>query len=200
MAPVLLLPYSEPWRDVVTTTAAAFGKEDEGDAIVEAIEGRIGEVAGEVGGDEPTMSILGDTMGMLFAMSPKAPLSELVGEIGYSRPAAQAEGKVDPAYDSAVMISEEVLGDHDGDVIVLLDGYYYASKTFLDSPVFEGLPGVKAGNDAVVDGDMWAGSYPFAISWILDDIEAIATGEAEHGIGTIDDLDARWAGYERLVG
>lgn len=199
IAPVLLLPYSEPWRDVVTTSAEAFGMEDRGAAIIAALEGRIDEVAALVGDGGPIMSILGDTMGMLFAMAPTAPLSQLVAEAGYTRPTAQAEGKVDPTYDAAVMISEEVLGDHDGDVIVLLEGTYYRSATFRESPTFTNLPGVRAGKDVVVDGDMWAGSYPFAISWILDDLEAIATGTTDD-IGTTDDLDARWADYTELVG
>jgi hypothetical protein len=41
---------------------------------------------------------------------------------------------------------------------------------------------------------MWFGSHPFAISWILDDLAAIAAGDPA---GARADAPARWAAFQR---
>lgn len=57
-------------------------------------------------------------------------------------------------------------------------------------PTFQALPAVRDGRSFVVDSDMWLGTVPFAVHWVLDDLEALLGGEGAGGIG------ARWAESE----
>jgi iron complex transport system substrate-binding protein len=199
IAPSVSLPYTTPWRDVIGATAEVFGREDEAERVVAAVEGRLDEVRADVATDRKSLSILGDTFGMVFAASMKSPLSMVVEEVGFTRPDAQENGTPEPTFDSAVVISTETLAEHDADLVALLSGAYYEADTFLDAPTFQALSAVEAGNAFVVDGDMWFGSYPFAIYWLLEDLAALHAGDGQDGIGTVDDTDARWGAFQRLV-
>lgn len=209
VAPTVILPYSRPWREVVTETGRIFDREEEGAELITALDGRIDDLkVGDDGQPAPSMSLLGVTYSMIFAPSNKAPLSTLLDELGYARPDAQTNGKPDPTFDAAVMLSEEVLGDHDADQVVVFEGVFYDPQPILDSPTFKSLPAVQAGRVTMTDGDMWFGTYPFAIAWILDDIEAMqansaaqAAGETvdnQTGIGTVADTMARYTAFEEL--
>ncbi len=199
VAPTIALPYSRPWREAITETARIFDRPEVGDALVAVLDAQVEEasVAGEA--DPPSLSLLGSTYGELFATSNIAPLSGLLEELGYTRPRAQAEGVPDPTFDAAVPISEEVVSDHDADVVVVFSGTYYDADAVTSSPTFQDLPAVVDGRFVVVDGDMWFGIFPFAVFWVLQDLEAIQSGAVPDGIGTIDDADARWADFQELL-
>lgn len=204
IAPTLELPYSVPWREAIEATAEAVGRPDEAAHLISVLEARIAELAAEVAAAPTSISILGDTQGMVFAASTTSPLAHVIDEAGFTRPTAQAEGAADPVFDSAIMISTEVLSEHDADVIAVLSGAFYEPRTFLDAPTFQALPAVRDGRSVVVDGDLWFGSFPFALFWLLEDLTAIHDGLDrdsldQDDIGDADDVDARWAAFEALV-
>lgn len=200
VAPTVILPYSRPWREVIEETARIFDRPAEADTLIAALERKIGEVSA-VGETGPTsISLLGNTFGMLFAASNIAPISALLAEVGFTRPPAQAEGAPDPTFDAAVMISAEVLGEHDADLVAVTSGAYYDAAAIEVLPTFQALPAVVDGRSVVVDGDMWFGTYPFAIFWILEDLAGVRAGEGQDAIGTVDDTAERLAAFEDLLG
>jgi len=200
IAPTVELPYSVPWRDAITAAGDVVGEPDEAARLIGVLEGVIAERAEASAADQLSISILGDTMGMMFSAAMTSPLASVVDEAGFTRPEAELTGVPDPTFDSAVMMTQETMAEHDADVIALLSGVYYEERTFLDSPTFQALPAAQDGRVLVVDGDLWFGTYPFAIYWLLTDLAAIQAGDGQDGIGTIDDVDARWADFETLIG
>ncbi|MEM7324013.1 MAG: ABC transporter substrate-binding protein [Actinomycetota bacterium] len=200
IAPTVILPYIAPWRDVLADTGRIFGRDAEAANVTAALETKIAEVDATVEANPYSLSILGDTFGIVFAVSQEAVLSAVAGEVGVDRPAAQAEGESMPGIESVIAISTEVIGDHDADVVAVMSGVFYNESTILDTATYQGLSAVQAGNGVVVDGDMWFGTHPFAIYWILEDLESLALGQGADGIGTMDDITERWTGYLELVG
>lgn len=201
IAPTITLLYSAPWRTVIETTGATFGREAESSAIVAALEGRLAEVAEVVAkSDSESLSILGDTYGITFGVSHLAPLAEVVLDTGLVQPKAQSEAEAMAGFESVVPVSTELLEDHDADLVVVLSGDFYNERTLLDAATFQALPAVKDGRSFVVDGDMWFGSHPFAIFWTLEDIEGLVSGDGQAGIGELEDTADRWAAYQSMLG
>lgn len=200
VAPTLELPYAVPWRDAIMATGEAVARVDEAERLIGLLEAEIDELAARVAAEPMSISILGDTLGAVFAVSMEAPLSHLLEEVGFTRPVAQAEGEPDTGFTSAIMISTEVLDEHDADRIVVMSGAFYAERTFLDAPTFQALPAVEDGRSVVADGDLWFGTFPFAIYWVLQDLAALHAGEDQDGIGTEADIAPRWAEFEALTG
>lgn len=196
IAPAISLPYNEPWRDIINTTAAVFGREAQAAPLIDMLERRIAGLHGALAGTPMSLSLLGDSLGLLFAVAMTSPPSDVIAEAGFTRPDAQLNGVPDAVYSSAVPISPEVLEQHDADAIVVMSGAYYDADAILDIPTFQALPAVRSGHSMVVDGDMWFGPYPFAIWWLLDDLQAIHDGTGQAGIGTTDDIARRWADFE----
>jgi iron complex transport system substrate-binding protein len=197
VAPTIALLYSAPWRDVVTATGTAFDRPEAAAQLVGRIEGRIAEVRGALGGRPHTLSILLGYAGEVFTPTDTTPLAGLVEEAGFTRIPSEV-GLPGTQDGNIAAISAETLGAHDADSAALLNGGYYDSATVRESATYAALPVVRDGRAVDVDGDMWFGSHPFAISWILDDLAAIATGTGAPG--TSADAAARWATFQDLVG
>lgn len=200
IAPTVVLPNDQPWRDAIRSTATTFDRSAEGDRLIGLLEGRIGDLAAEVQADPASISLLGNILEMLFAVSNQAPLSGLIDEVGLTRPAAQADGTPFEGYDSIIVLSSEVLAEHDADLVVVFAGNDYDAAAVTSLPTFQALPAVVDGRSFEVDGGMWFGTFPFAIAWILDDLTAMTGGEGRAGLGTVDDADARWADFRALIG
>lgn len=200
IAPTVLLPLQQPWRDTVDATAAVFDRQAEGDHLVDLLEERIDHLAAEVRTEGPSISLLGNILQMPFAVSDEAPLSALVAELGFTRPLAQAEGTPFEGYRSVIAISPEVVGEHDADIVVVFSGNDFDAGAVTSLPTFQALPAVVDGRSFEVDGNMWFGTFPFAVFWILDDVAALSGSDGQATLGTIDDTDARWADFQAMTG
>jgi|GEM_PF-471525 len=199
IAPTVELPSDVPWREAIAGATRAVDRDDEAERQVSVLDKKIEALSARVAEQPTSVSILADTYGMVFAASMNSPLSGLPEEIGISRPAAVTEGTPDETFTAAVMISTKNLTDHDADAVVVLSGAFYNEQTLLDAPTFDALPAVVDGRSVVADGDLWFGTFPFAVFWVLTDVEAILDGAGQDGIGTLDDVDDHWADYNQLV-
>lgn len=197
-APTVVLPYDQPWRDAIETTATTFDREAEGDHLIGVLEARIDGLAAEVQADPVSISLLGNILDMLFAVSHEAPLSALITEVGLTRPVAQAEGMPFEGYRSVITMSSEVLDEHDADLVVVFSGTDCNAGAVTSLPTFQSLPAVVDGRSFEVDGGMWFGTFPFAVHWVLDDLAALTGGEGQAALGTVDDTDARWTSFQGL--
>jgi iron complex transport system substrate-binding protein len=185
IAPTVALPYQVPWRDMLGAIGTAMDRTTEADAAIGRLERRIAEVKAGLGGPR-TLSILFGYGGAVYTPLETTPLSGLVEEAGFTRVAS--EQNLPAAQDGTIAsISLETLGTHDAQSAALLTDGYYDSATVRDAPSWAGLPVAARATD--VDGDMWFGSHPFAISWILDDLDAIGKGTPA---GTAADASTRW--------
>lgn len=190
VAPTVALPYQVPWRDMLGAIGTAMDRTAEADAVIARLESRIAEVRAGLNGPR-TLSILFGYSGAVYTPLETTPLSGLVEEAGFTRIAS--EENLPAAQDGTIAsISLETLGTHDAQSAALLTNGYYDSATVRDAPPWAALPVAAHATD--VDGDMWFGSHPFAISWILDDLEAIGAGTPA---GTAADAQARWQRFQQ---
>ncbi|MEM1332185.1 MAG: ABC transporter substrate-binding protein [Actinomycetota bacterium] len=198
IAPTIVVPFFGTWEEMMTDTGAIFDRQDEAAAVIEGLEQRFAEVSDVVAGDPFSLSILASGLGFLLALSPDASISLTADAVGISRPAAQT-GDIPPFMGQpAFSVSEELLIDHDADVVALLAGQFYDDAAVRAIPTFDNLSAAQEGNVVTVDGDLWFTGHPFAVFWQLADLEAIATGDAEAGVGSAADSLERWAQYVEL--
>lgn len=197
IAPTLVLPYEQPWRDGLALAGEAFGRTDDAERIADVLSARIDDVGAALGDPAPTISVLGSWPGeALFSLSAINPISQLLDEVGLARPAPEVGAVGTGASTSAAAFSPELLAEHDADLVAVLDGSYYDADAVTQLPTFATLGAAGDDHVAVVNGEMWTGSFPFAIWWVLDDLDAIAAGEAP---ATAADAATRWADFGAAV-
>ncbi|MEM9133193.1 MAG: ABC transporter substrate-binding protein [Actinomycetota bacterium] len=190
VGPTVLFPYREPWEVHLDTVAAAFGLEDVADQRADRLQADIDRIAAEIDvsfDSPPTVSIVFALGGSPFALPDTfTATADLLDELGIERPEAQRV-EVNESF-PFVPFSPETLTDHDADfVIVAGGGIYEDMSTF---PLFPSLTGTTT----VVEGEYWlAASHPFAISWILADIEAVVLNGGEPRAGA--DTLSHWTTY-----
>ncbi|MEM9513360.1 MAG: ABC transporter substrate-binding protein [Actinomycetota bacterium] len=193
IAPAVTLPFVAPWRDGFTALGSAAGQEERTDAAVAELEQRLASVAAQA--DGAVMSVLGT--GPVFGtytIGSDTPTAQIIAEAGYARPDTQAE----PANLGALFsLSPEVLGDHDGDIVVAYGGNpgFYDADALAALPTYAALPAAQDGRTVEVLGEVWINSDPFSMFWVIEDLAAIADGGQP---ATLDDVGERWVAFLEL--
>ncbi|MEM7288576.1 MAG: ABC transporter substrate-binding protein [Actinomycetota bacterium] len=189
IAPVVLFPFAGAWQDQLQLIAGAFGAEDIAAARIAGLEAEIARVRDEIAAaydTPPVVSVIGSLGGTTFAVASEfSAVADLLTELGLARPEAQMV-EVSPDF-AFIFFSEETIGDHDADVILTLTGGIYADLSEL--PTFGSLTGATH----PVDGESFLASHPFAIAWILQDLESVLLGDG--ATGSLDDTLTRWQAY-----
>lgn len=203
IAPTTVLAYAAPWREVLNTAATALGRESEAREIVSRLETKFAEVSGTVEAQPQTLSVLVGFSGGIYTVIPQSPMSSIIEEAGFRRPQAELDAKIGPNTGVATSsVSGEEVGQHAADAMVVTSGNIYDGALVHANPLFNGIPAVQAGRTADVSGELWFGSYPFAVYWILEDLEALAdrtlTGaELQGRIASDADAVTRWKAFSK---
>lgn len=197
IAPTVVIPFDQPWQEVVRFTGKAFGREGRADDLVGAVERRCERLGGQLENPPPSLSVLGYTGDNFYTPAPQVPMSRVIEECGFTRPPAQTSGEVTQ---TIIVLSPEVLAEHDADTVAVLGGSGYNADAVADIPTFRALPAVQDGRTAELNGDIWFGNHPFAIYWMIADLELIPEGgSAREELGTPDDAVDRWAAFDELL-
>ncbi|MEM7326228.1 MAG: ABC transporter substrate-binding protein [Actinomycetota bacterium] len=200
IAPTIVMPFFGTWREAMRDTGLLFNREAEAEAVIAGLEERFDEVGASVADNPYSLSILAAGLGFVLAMSPDAAISMTAADVGVTRPESQV-GDIPPFMGQpAFQVSEELIAEHDADVIAVLSGQFYDDAAVTGIATFDRLEAAQSGNVVVVDGDIWFTGHPFAVFWQLADLEAIALGAAADGVGTVDDSLDRWSDYRSLAG
>jgi iron complex transport system substrate-binding protein len=191
IAPTVVVPYTAEWREQLRIAASALGRVDQAETIVAELKSRIGDLAArlrDAGKAGTTVSVIGDFGGQLYAVPNTTLVAQLLAELGLDRPVAQ--DAVGPAEAGGYLyFGAENLIDHDADVVLVQGGGAgYDPSAITDSPLAQRFSGTVV----VVNGELWNGSHPLAVTWILEDLEAVLLGEG--AVGTEADAQARWEG------
>lgn len=190
IAPSVVIPYNATWQEILAFVGDLADSTEKAVAISDSLSDSISGFKASWGDETPSLGLLGNTPGFgVFSISEDAPLSVLLSDLGYSRPDAEL-GPAD--YNIAVMSSEELLHEHDADLLVVLSGAYYDAESLTSLELFQAVPAVTDGRSVVVDGDIWLGAFPFAVYWALQDLQAVQSGEGQAGVGTVVDTAERW--------
>lgn len=197
IAPTVVIPFIAPWRDIVTISGELANQQDRASALIAAIESEI-DGLGAVAATGSSISILANSPGFgPYSIGQDTSVSDALEQAGYTRPAAEMSP---PAFGVSVPTSEERLGDHAADRMLVMGGGgpFFPADLVLDSEVFNAIPAVGAGNAFVVLGDIWSGTGPFSVYWAIQDLRALEVGEGQAGVATVDSLAERWAAFGAL--
>jgi iron complex transport system substrate-binding protein len=188
IAPTVSLAFGSGWRESAQQTAGIFGTDS--DEVVAAVSDRVADVGAAVRGK--SLSILLDYGTGLNVPTPDSPMALLAQEVGLTRPADQTTTDGVGAGQFIAPVSPESLPQQDADLVALLDGGSYDAATVRALPTFGRLSGTVAD----VDGTAWFGSSPFAMWWVLGDLEAMSAGRP---VATAADTAALWDQYTTEV-
>ncbi len=167
------------------------------------LETKFAEVSGTVEAQPQTLSVLVGFSGGIYTVIPQSPMSSIIEEAGFGRPQAELDAKIGPNTGVATSsVSGEEVGQHAADAMVVTSGNIYDGALVHANPLFNEISAVKAGRTADVSGELWFGSYPFAVYWILEDLEALAdrtlTGaELQGRIASDADAVTRWKAFSK---
>ena len=195
VAPTLVLPYSAPWRDVLEQAGAQLDRGSEATAMIGKLESGLEDVKSAAAGQ--SLAILLGYSGNLFTVPPTTPISTLVTEAGFTRPASEINAANNQDTGTISPVSPELLPEHAAQTVAVLSGQQYDASIVRNTPLFDNLTPDPA-HALDVSGDLWFGSHPFAIYWIIQDLDGIAHGKGQNSIGTLDSADARWAAFSAL--
>ena len=173
LATTAILDYSADWRTALDETAKAVGREERAERIEALIDENSDtlakdlETAGEAG--KPISVIAGSTE-TFFSPPVGTNLGSLLAGVGLDRPAPQrAEVSATAPF---VNISAENLTANDGSALYLMKGRSYPIDKIITSPLYPKLRAVQAKRAFEVSGEMWFGSSPLSVLWVLDDLRA----------------------------
>jgi iron complex transport system substrate-binding protein len=171
------------WKDNLLVHAEALGYEDRARELLDAYESRA-DALGETlaaDGELPEVSMVRFLPGSTRLYQKASFIGTILDDIGLRRPEAQ------DVEDFALEVSEEQVDLMDGDVI--FHTHYgpvdeTTAPAILDSPLWQSLDAVGAGEVHAVDDDHWMlGIGVGAAELVLDDLEATLLGEAATATG-----------------
>lgn len=181
VAPVVVLPITGEWREVTSRIGDLLGNPENAARQVAAVEERLAEAAGAA--DGRTLSLLGNSFGTNnFTMPQNSPVSALIAEAGFARPAPQ-QRTVD-GY--SIVLSAEQIPEQDGDLVVVPAGTFYDADALLALPTAATLRGRVSRPVA----EAWFGTSAFAFFVVSADLRTLATGGGE--LSTPEAVPALW--------
>ncbi|MEM9651104.1 MAG: ABC transporter substrate-binding protein [Actinomycetota bacterium] len=200
IAPVVLAPVDRTWQEQLTTFAAELAVDARADAVIGAVDDYQAVTAAalaEAGADGTTVSVLTARVGNLVAVNSGGATGELLIEVGLDRPAPQlSEGAPGIPFD---FISEEVLPEHNADVLLLPSAAIFDITPLTSSAIYEQLPVVEAGGAHEVVADAWVlGGHGFATFWLLQDLRDLLVDDGVPA--TLDQTEDRWMTFLGLIG
>ncbi|MDF0531269.1 ABC transporter substrate-binding protein [Tsukamurella sp. 8F] len=194
LAPVVptlpLTSVQTAWRKRIETIGAELRRESEAEHVVDVLVRRLTAVQSSGG---KTIAVLMSYAGTLAGLSGDAPLNGLLADAGMTTPAA--ERRTGTGRQPYLPLSPEHLADHDADVVAVFAEGVYSADAVRNQPTFPLL----TGHAVNVDGDMWFGTFPFAVYWILADLAAIERNDWSH-VASAKDAPVRYRQFQEAIG
>ncbi|MEU8224252.1 iron-siderophore ABC transporter substrate-binding protein [Kribbella sp. NPDC048915] len=159
-----------PWKENFLLVADAVGAEDKAVELLNAYQKRADEVKAEVSGS-PTISLVRFRPGEIRLYGNLSFIGVILKDVGLPRP------KVQDVQDLAVEVSQENIGQADGDWL-FYSSYGKPDATdenkVVNGNLWKSLPPVKNGKSARVDDEVWfLGLGPIGAMKVLDDLQKL---------------------------
>ena len=173
IATTAILEYTADWQTALRGTAKTLGRAERAEEVITRIEADTDALKADLDQADQAgkaVSVIAGSTEDFFSPPVKTNLGALLAGLGPDRPSPQrAEVSASSPF---VDISAERLLDHDGDALYLLEGSTYPISSLLKSPLYPRLEAVRQKRVHQVSGEMWFGSNPVSVQWVLDDIRA----------------------------
>lgn len=189
IAPVVAYPdqpWSTPWRDIISITGEALGREDEAAEVLAGIDASLAEAAAAHPEFEGvTLATAWDTAGSFYVYADEDPRVEFMLDLGFvSAPAVDAlDTDESPFY---FTLSYERVSELESDVLVVYGSTPEEAQALLDAPYAQSLAAIEQGAVAQLVGTEFIASVspPTALSlpWGLDEVvDQLAAAVAARG-------------------
>lgn len=179
IAPTVAYPeteWSTPWRDVISITGEALGKEDEAAALLQGIDDQVAEqAAAHPEFEGKTISAVLDSAGTFYVYTPADPRVEFLNDLGFENaPSVEALDTGESTF--FFTLSYEQLDQLESDVLVSYSDSTETDEAFKASSQGQTMAQVRDGHVASIVGTSLVSSVspPTALSlpWGLEDFIA----------------------------
>ncbi|MBH0098077.1 iron-siderophore ABC transporter substrate-binding protein [Salinibacterium sp. NSLL150] len=182
IAPVVAypeLPWSTPWRDVISITGSALGKTAAADDVLANIDALVAEKAAEHPEFEgKTVAATFDVGGTFYVYKPADPRVEFLLDLGLENaPAVDALSNGDSTF--FYTLSYEKLDELDSDLLIAYAETEEVGDIFASQPYAQSIPAVANGGLVAVNGASLVASVSpptaFSLPWGIDSfVDAIS--------------------------
>ncbi|MFI8664356.1 ABC transporter substrate-binding protein [Rhodococcus qingshengii] len=187
IAPTLVIDVEGTWREHIESSAKFFGKEEIGARQISAISAELA-AAKTAQPDPQVLSLLGNSFSTTtFTMPPHLPISNLIADAGFVRPAFQQQ----EAEGYSVVLSPELLAEQNAPLIAIPNGKFYTADAVLALPT----AGSLTGTIVKPVGELWFGTYGFAYFATASDLRTLAGGGTD--VATTDDVQVLWDSFTK---
>ncbi|MEM9516821.1 MAG: ABC transporter substrate-binding protein [Actinomycetota bacterium] len=161
IAPTLLIDTAAPWRENLDLIARATGREERAAAFLATLDDTVDEalIDNELYRDLEVSGVTVGPDGGVLVLAGRSALGEALRLVGVPRVAGQdADAEFIP-------VSEELLGELDGDVIVVWHSPFLEAQwqDLSASPVWQSLPAVAEGRVVVTTDAQWFFATPESV-------------------------------------
>ena len=161
------------WQDSLNGLGMALGLESEAAALIDDYDAALADTVAALPDGftgRPLTLLLGQGGMTGVGLGASAPPAEVLVELGLIvSPALEGQGDFVP-------ISDELAGELDADIVMLLDfdqGATDWNAVLAELPTYGRLSAVAAGQVVVVDGSLWLNAGPIGARLLLDEIVAV---------------------------
>jgi iron complex transport system substrate-binding protein len=163
IAPTLLIDTSQSWRSNLELIAEATGRENEAETFLTDFDALVADTQALT---EPYRNVEVSALtvgpdGTALILAARSSIGEALTLAGIARVDGQ------DADTEFIPISEELIGDLDGDVIVVYHSQFLAPQweEFASSPLWQAIPAVADGRVVVTTDDRWFFATPLSVEF-----------------------------------
>lgn len=195
IATVVLAPLDATWQDQLRAIAVELDAGERAEMVIDAVDALQADTTtalAAAGADGTSVSVMTVRVGNILAVDGGGAIGQLLAGVGLTRPEPQQVSG--PPGIPFAFLSEETVGDHDADVLLLPRAGIFDLEPLLESPIYQQLGAVQSGNAYDVVADAWVlGGNAFATYWALQDLQDLLVD----GIApaSLDAAEGRWAAF-----
>ncbi|ADB49304.1 ABC transporter substrate-binding protein [Conexibacter woesei] len=174
IAPVVIVTDQRPWDEQLRVLAKVTDRGAAAEEIVTRVETATRRLAARIARSDmagATVSVLASYPDTFYAFDDGTVFGRLLRRLGFERPAAQIDGNDGGKDDYGfTAVSEELLGEHAGDVVIaLVDDGYTGGRPVFETPTLD----TRGSLTAEVDYTGWFSTTGLSAWWVLHDLDAI---------------------------
>jgi iron complex transport system substrate-binding protein len=173
IAPTVIVPDSLiSFKDRFRFIAQVLGRNEEAERVLAQYQARIEEFKRAMGKrlEEIEVSVIEFNESGIMTYGPATTVGEVLKDVGLRRPPAQENLSELTENLQEKTLSLEVIGEHDADVLFLIQYPNVGAESYLNHPVWSQLSAVQNRRVYEVDPKIWSARGPLGANKILDDL------------------------------
>lgn len=184
IAPTVIVPDPDrliSFKDRFRWIAQVLGRNEEAERVLAQYQARVEEFKRVMGkrSEEIEVSVIEFEPTRILTYGPDSTVGQVFKDAGLRRPPAQE--KLSESTENLLQktLSLEVIGEHDADVLFLIEYPNVGAESYLNSPIWSQLSAVQNRRVYQVGPERWSTRGPLGANAILDDLFRYLVEEAK---------------------